>query len=290
MKIKEQTMQTTKTAKSISKDSSVQGFGRKSFLSRLLAICTLTCAISSNAFGICNEYLCLNIRASAGGWYGLDSGTNAKITSYGWLVGAYARITDDKERLQVLTDVKIGLGDSNLSGNAFRLYGNKMEDLFYILPIKAGFNVANQRMPFFINLLYEAEKYRRDYEQGNGFKLQTRGIGAEIDGKFPLGKVSLEYAFGAKWIFDSYYNISQTYANRAEIKDSGYGLNGSIGISMPIIDRALFFIKVSGRYSYIGQSELLLHTSGAGQTGAIVNVQYPASNNILAMLEIGFGF
>lgn len=290
MKNKEQTMQTTKTAKSISKDSSVQGFGRKSFLSRLLAICTLTCAISSNAFGICNEYLCLNIRASAGGWYGLDSGTNAKITSYGWLVGAYARITDDKERLQVLTDVKIGLGDSNLSGSAFRLYGSKMEDLFYILPIKAGFNVANQRMPFFINLLYEAEKYRRDYEQGNGFKLLTRGIGAEIDGKFPLGKVSLEYAFGAKWIFDSYYNISQTYANRAEIKDSGYGLNGSIGISMPIIDRALFFIKVSGRYSYIGQSELLLHTSGAGQTGAIVNVQYPASNNILAMLEIGFGF
>lgn len=265
-------------------------FRQKSVIAKMLVICAFACAISNNAFGICHEYLCFNVRASAGGWYGLDKGDNAKINGYGWLIGAYARIADDKERLQVLTDAKIGLGESNLSGNAFSLYGNKMEELFYILPIKAGFNVTNQTFPLFINLVYEAQTHKRDYEQGNGFKLNTRGIGAEIDGRFPLGKLALEYAFGAKWIFESYYNISQTYANRAEIADSGYGLNGSVGISMPIIEKALIFIKMSARYSHIGQSELLLHTSNQGVVGNPVNVRYPASDNILTMLEIGFGF
>lgn len=226
-------------------------------------------ALSVSANAACSAEYCSAWEAGIGGAYANTNGSEANVNNYGGYFKFYGD-TLYKQRLYFGADIKIGGGQSSLSGANLTSLSAKTPFLSVDGTIKLGLNVLTANTPLIASIFFN---YDNVYTK-NGVDKSLPSVGAELSGRIPVGKLNILYSGGYGWVFSPFYTYN--LSNKAWIGGYNDVISASFGLSYNFSEKAEVYIRVVGKYYRLNAAK------------EINNINFPNSNQYTAMLEIGF--
>lgn len=199
---------------------------------------------SANAMQITENYA-IDSYVGIGGFYNTSNGDNAKLSySGGYLSLGGVDVFFD--RLQAGGDIKAGYGYNK---NSFMNKPNA-SSIYLDFVAKFGFNTLSTNIPLFVNIILGYDNQFTIRNKGVGRHLAT--VGAELDGKLPLGSMKLTYSGGYSWVFSGAYNID----NEPYKLSNGHIAHASLGMLINLSDKIAFYTKAIGKYYMLGAADI----------------------------------
>lgn len=227
-------------------------------------------ALSVSANAACEADYCETVEMGIGGLYTDLSGTNANVMSY----GGYGKFGGDllyKKRLYLGADIKLGGGQNSLSGSSIVTLNAKNPFFWFGGDISLGVNILTPNAPLIVSAFIGSD----GMNSKSGLSSHFIYTGAQLSGRIPIGKLSILYGAGYGWVFSSRYNYNQSDVN-ANINGYNYMIKASLGLAYSVTEKTEMYVKAIGKY----------YNLNAANT--VENVSFPAANQFMAMLEIGF--
>ena len=224
-------------------------------------------ALVMSANAACSATYCVGGEIGLGGIYAnYNGGDTAQVHNYGGYANIASR-TIYANRIQAFAGIQLGGGISNSSGSLTAL----PQGAFFLLDItaKLGYNIFTANVPLFVNIFVDG-----GFIFANPMDRSLLTVGAELEGRIPLGKLSLLYSGGYGWVARGTYRFNDNL--NSQVGGYNYAITASLGLSYEISDSTAMYIKAIGKYYD-------LHASSVVDT----NLSFPASHHFTAMLEIG---
>lgn len=231
--------------------------------------------VNANALCILENY-CEDVYVGVGGFYENTDTSRANINRSAGFIAIGARDLFLK-RVNLSGDIKVGYGNTNISGTHLSQF-NKNENLLYIeLMPKIGFNLLKGDSQLFINLFAMSDVI---LASGNGVGRLMVYMGPEIEGRLRVSeKVKLTYSFGYGYMIGAGYVFGGSVSR---IHGYNQAFLFSLGIQTKVSENVSLYIKGLGKYYDLHASSQVMINSA--------NVSMPKSNGWQAGLEAGIAF
>ncbi|RDU53411.1 hypothetical protein [Helicobacter sp. MIT 01-3238] len=157
--------------------------------------------------------------------------------------------------------------------------------LFWELYPRLGINIATKKYPLYLNIDLIGEGYSSKINRENGYTNALFSAGIGLEGIIPTtNRFAIEYGASYNYIFAGYYWFGQTGDDKqSTMSGYSYGAKAHIGFSYAASEKYSYYLRFVGKYQDLSASKPISANGGT-------SLNYPATTNIIGMLEMGFGF
>ncbi|WP_233715915.1 hypothetical protein [Helicobacter trogontum] len=236
----------------------------------LSLVVTGALGVSVNAVCVSEKY-CSDYHVGVGGFYENMSANEANINRAGGFIsfGAYDTLF---QRFHYGAEMKIGYGNTNLSGAHLSQFNKNTQLLQVELMPKIGVNLLKGTSSLFINLFLGTDAI---ISSSNGIGRLMVYVGPELEGKLKVSeRVKLTYSFGygylgAGYVFDG---------SLARVNGYNQVFIFSLGTQAKVSENVSFYLKGFGKYYDLNASK------------QVNGISMPDSRAWQAGLEAGVAF
>lgn len=210
------------------------------------------------------------IRLGLGGLYGnyKSSVSGSDYTNKGGYLTILGRGITNDSRFLTEGGGDIALGSYTAGGQSGSM--GHSDILFNI-----GYNLLSEAHPLYLKLEYNYTNFSEKLTQ-NRFSTSLHQIGVGVLGFIPTaGKLRYEYSAGYYYIPAAAHYMGDT---SSALDGYSYALKAHMGLSYQASEKLGYFMNLKAKYYDLARSKL-------GE-----NLSYPASQNLVGMLEVGVQF
>lgn len=254
-----------------------------------ILILLLCCGLCPNVWAYkCSDTSCDEQRIGLGVYYGdMNASSNPKATSY----GGYLSYTIEKywRWFGIGADIVGGVSHSQIEGSLIGANA-PTKDIGYFVSAKprVGINLGSLENPLFISFIVPLEAYDFRIQKGNHLESAFLFLGGGISGRKILNKAALEYGLSYSYAVGSNQGHTFKYQGVGDsriLKIDGSNLwEASLGLvfgknmTQSYEKSPVYYTKIKVRY---------FDLNAGSSTNTTPAFTYPATKNLIAMLEFG---